>query len=91
VFDIKNKKIKIKVLALFQFTGHTVAQVVSLWPLTMEDWVQPQANPCMFYSGKSDNGTGFSQSTLVPSHQDHSTYAPCSFFHLSVMLYNLRN
>jgi hypothetical protein len=80
-----NKKTKIKGLTPFQSTGCT------LWPVTMEDWIQPQANPCVFYSGKSDNGTGFSQSTLVPPHQDHSTYALYSFFHLSLMLYNLSN
>jgi hypothetical protein len=56
---IKNKKVKIKGLTPFQSTGHTVAEVVICWPLTMDYWIQPQANPCGICTAQSDTGTGF--------------------------------
>jgi hypothetical protein len=56
-------------LTPFQATGCTVVQVVSHWPLTMEEWVQPQANSCGICSGQSNNGIGFSQGIVVSPHQ----------------------
>ena len=65
-------------LTPFQATGRTVAQVVSRWPLTMEDWVQPQANPCGICNGQSNTGTGFSQ--------EYFGFFPSGSFHQCTML-----
>lgn len=42
-----------------------MTQDVTLWLRAMEAWAVPPASPCLFCSGESGNGTGFSHSTTV--------------------------
>jgi hypothetical protein len=39
---------------------HTVAEAVSCWPLTAEDWFCTQVSPCGICGGQSGTGTDFS-------------------------------
>jgi hypothetical protein len=36
-----------------------MAQVVSQWPLTVEDWVHSQASPCSICGEQTSTGAGF--------------------------------
>jgi len=58
--------------------GGTVVQVVRHQPLTMQVWVESQANPCGTTSGEIDTGRG--TCTWLLPYQDHDTIAPDSHF-----------
>jgi hypothetical protein len=53
--------------------GRAMAEAVSRRPLTAEDRVRAQVNPCGIYGGQSGTGTGFSPSFSVFPCQYHST------------------
>jgi hypothetical protein len=54
-----------QVLTFLPISGHVMAQAVSCWPVTTEDWIQSQASLCGIFGRQSDNGTDFSLSTSV--------------------------
>jgi hypothetical protein len=56
--------------------GRTMAQAVSLRPLTAEARVRSRVSQCGICGGQSGNGTGFSPSISVFPCQFHSTGAP---------------
>jgi hypothetical protein len=45
--------------------GHTIAQVVCQWPLTMEVWCRSQASSCDIFDVQSGIETGFPKILLV--------------------------
>jgi hypothetical protein len=48
----------------FKWHGHALAQMVSCWPVTMEDCVQSQASPCGICFRISSKYFGFASSVL---------------------------
>ena len=65
-----------------------MAQVVGHWSVNAKVWVQSQASPYAICGGQSGNETGFSANTSVFVSNYHCPSAPCSFIHLSLMLYD---
>jgi len=57
---------------------HTMAQVVSCWPITTEVWVRSQTSPCRIYTGQKGQWDRFPLSILVFPCQYHSTNAAYS-------------
>jgi hypothetical protein len=66
-----------------------MAHMVSHWPLAMETSVQSQTSPCGICDGQSGIGKGFSLTAAFFPCAYHSTHAPYSFIHLSLVLCNL--
>jgi hypothetical protein len=61
------------------------------WLLIVEAHVQSQASPCEICGGQICTGTWFPPSIAVVPCQCHSTNAPYSYIHPSLVLYNLTN
>jgi hypothetical protein len=43
-----------------------MAEVVSCWPLIVEDWVQSQVSLCGNSGVQNENGTRFSPASIIP-------------------------
>jgi hypothetical protein len=63
----------------------------SLWPFTMESWVQFQVSPWGVCDGQSSTGLGLFPSTSGFHHLYHSTSSAHTFIHLPPTPHNLNN
>jgi hypothetical protein len=59
------------------YVGHSLAQAVSHWPVTVEAWVQTKTSEYGIYGGLSSLGAGFCVST---------SFLPSLSFHLRSIL-----
>jgi hypothetical protein len=70
--------------------GHAIAQAVTGWLFTADDWFQSQFSLCGI-DGLSGNERGFSLRASVVPHRLQSTSVPHSSTHLSPTLHSLSN
>jgi len=54
-----------QLLIFLQISDHVMAQAVSWWPVTTEDWIQSHPSSCWICGGRSGNDTDFSSSTSI--------------------------
>jgi hypothetical protein len=70
--------------------GHAIAQAVTGWLVTADDWFQSQFSLCGI-DGLSGTEKGFSVHASVVPHRLHSTSVPPSSTHLPPTLHSLNN